>query len=392
MNVSPKPECWKRTKLKHIADINPRLTSVDSDCFVSFLPMNAVSESGKILESIVRKALDVKRGFTSFKTGDVLVAKITPCFENYKGCHCLNLENGIGFGSTEFHVLRPKSGVTGEFLHLLTRTHHFRGTGELNMTGSAGQKRVPTVFLRNYEVNLPPLPEQKAIADVLSTLDKVIEKTELLILAKERRIKGQVQKLINQRCDSWPHVKTKELFDTISEKNVSDEELLSVTQSRGVIPRNLMEGRVMSPTGSTAGYKLIRSGDFAISLRSFQGGIEYSEYRGIISPAYTVLRLKGELNKNFYRLFFKSVVFIEKYLNLAVIGIRDGKQISIPDFLSIKIPLPTIDEQQDIAQTLILCQKEIDLLKQLQDKYKTQKRGMMQKLLTGEWRVKNGNN
>jgi type I restriction enzyme S subunit len=242
--------------------------------------------------------------------------------------------------------------------------------------------------LKALVVTLPPLPEQKAIADLLSTWDEAIEKTEWLIQAKESSLKGQIQKLISQRCDSWPHVKPKKIFDTITEKNFPDEELLSVTQDRGVIPRRMLEGRVMSPDGTTASYKLIKRGDFAISLRSFQGGIEYSNYQGIVSPAYTVLRPKIELNSDFYRLFFKSYIFIEKYLNLAVIGIRDGKQISIPDFLSIKIPVPPLEEQKEIVETLAVCQQEIDLLKQLAEKYKTQKRGLMQKMLTGEWRVK----
>ncbi|WP_024336757.1 restriction endonuclease subunit S [Desulfotignum balticum] len=242
--------------------------------------------------------------------------------------------------------------------------------------------------LKAFPVLLPPLSEQKAIATLLSTWDEAIDKTERLIQAKEASLKGQVQKLISQRCDFWPHIKPKKIFDTITEKNLPEEELLSVTQDRGVIPRSMLEGRVMSPDGTTASYKLIKRGDFAISLRSFQGGIEYSNYQGIVSPAYTVLRPKIELNRDFYRLFFKSYIFIEKYLNLAVIGIRDGKQISIPDFLSIKIPVPPFEEQKDIAETLSVCQQEIDLLKQLADKYKTQKRGLMQKMLTGEWRVK----
>jgi len=246
----------------------------------------------------------------------------------------------------------------------------------------------PTEFKKFCLVPVLPKPEQKAIADLLSTWDEAIEKTERLIQVKEAKLKGQIQKLISQRCDSWPHTKPKKIFDTITEKNFPDEELLSVTQDRGVIPRSMLEGRVMSPDGTTASYKLIKRGDFAISLRSFQGGIEYSNYQGIISPAYTVLRPKIELSSDFYRLFFKSYIFIEKYLNLAVIGIRDGKQISIPDFLSIKIPVPPLEQQKEIAETLSVCQHEIDLLKQLAEKYKTQKRGLMQKMLTGEWRIK----
>jgi type I restriction enzyme S subunit len=256
-----------------------------------------------------------------------------------------------------------------------------RGQGAVRT--NIGQKDLSKV-----PILLPPLPEQKSIANLLSTWDEVIKKTERLIQAKEKQFNGYVQRLIDQRCTEWTHIKPKKIFDTITEKNYPDEELLSVTQNRGVIPRSMLEGRVMSPNGTTASYKLIKSGDFAISLRSFQGGVEYSNYQGIISPAYTVLRPKIDINTEFYRHFFKTYIFIEKYLNLAVIGIRDGKQISIPDFMSIKIPVPPLEEQKQIAEALSTAQQEIDLLKHMAEKYKTQKRGLMQKLLTGEWRVK----
>ncbi|MDD2511460.1 MAG: restriction endonuclease subunit S, partial [Syntrophomonas sp.] len=128
-------------------------------------------------------------------------------------------------------------------------------------------------------------------------------------------------------------------------------------------------------------------GDFAVSLRSFQGGIEYSQYQGIISPAYTVLRPKIKLHDDFYRHFFKSYIFIEKYLSISVIGIRDGKQISIPDFMTLKLPYPPMEEQKSISAILNNAHQEIDLLKQQAEAYRKQKRGLMQKLLTGQWRV-----
>lgn len=284
-------------------------------------------------------------------------------------------------------ILRPKKNIDGRFLSL-TLTHPRISYDFYRYANGITRFGLTTETYSKVKIPLPPVPEQKAIADLLSTWDEAIEKTERLIQAKEAKLKGQIQKLISQRCDSWPHTKPKKIFDTITEKNFPDEELLSVTQDRGVIPRSMLEGRVMSPDGTTASYKLIKRGDFAISLRSFQGGIEFSNYQGIISPAYTVLRPKIELSSDFYRLFFKSYIFIEKYLNLAVIGIRDGKQISIPDFLSIKIPVPPLEQQKEIAETLSVCQHEIDLLKQLAEKYKTQKRGLMQKMLTGEWRIK----
>lgn len=236
-------------------------------------------------------------------------------------------------------------------------------------------------------IQIPPIQEQNKIAEMLDLWDNAIEKTEALIAAKEKQFEWLTQSIIRKRCSHWKHYLAKELFGSVSSKGHPDEELLSVTQDRGVIPRTMLKGRVMSPAGSTAGYKLVEKGNFVISLRSFQGGLEYSDYQGIVSPAYTVLSSKKEIHSGFYRHFFKSYIFIEKYLSVAVIGIRDGKQISSTDFDTVKIPYPDMDEQIKIASQLDTARQEIDLLKELLEKYRSQKRGLMQKLLTGEWQV-----
>lgn len=286
------------------------------------------------------------------------------------------------------HRIRAKSNkCTTDYLSLYFQ--YLAQTGQLTkFVGESSIAHLTRETLIGLHIFCPTLIQQKTIADLLATWDEAIEKTERLIQAKEQQQTGVIQELINSCCSSWPHTKPSKMFDLISEKNSPSEELLSVTQDRGVIPRSMLEGRVMSPEGTTESYKLIQSGDFVISLRSFQGGIEYSNYRGLISPAYTVLRPKIDLDRDFYRLFFKTTIFIEKYLNLAVIGIRDGKQISIPDFMTIPLPFPEMSDQKKIAGTMLIKQREIDLLKQLAEKYKSQKRGLMQKLLTGQWRIK----
>ena len=195
------------------------------------------------------------------------------------------------------------------------------------------------------------------------------------------------QILFNEK-KSWQLLRFDSIFKDYCKKNCPDERLLSATQENGVIPRDMLNGKVMSPDGTLSGYKLIDIGDFVISLRSFQGGIEYSNYRGILSPAYTVLKSIMEINKDFYKYFFKSYRFIEKYLSISVIGIRDGKQISYSDLSSVKIPYPPIDEQQKIAKVLSNCDEEIRLLDKKLEMLKQQKKGLMQKLLTGEIRVK----
>lgn len=249
-----------------------------------------------------------------------------------------------------------------------------------------------TEIIGNLPIYIVPRIEQTAIADLLSTWDQAIEKNERLIAVKEKRLKWLIQTLISNQCCHWEHLHAEKIFYSVSDKKNGEAELLSVTQDRGVIPRTMLEGRVMSPEGSTDSYKLIRKGDFVISLRSFQGGIEYSRYQGIISPAYTVLRAKLKIHDDFYRHFFKSYLFIEKYLSIAVIGIRDGKQISIPDFMTVKIPYPPLEQQKQIASILNTARREIDLLKKQAEAYRKQKRGLMQKLLTGTWRVNTGGN
>lgn len=261
-------------------------------------------------------------------------------------------------------------------------------SSDLNKKSAGGtQKFVGLTFLRNYKICLPPLSEQKKIAEILGTWDEGIEKLSDLIGLKEKQKKSLMQKLFKVKPD-WQFHRFDKIFTNYCKKNCPSERLLSATQDRGVIPRDMLEGRVMSPEGSLSGYKLINDGEFVVSLRSFQGGIEYSRYKGILSPAYTVLRNLIEIDKNFYRYFFKSYIFIEKYLSMAVIGIRDGKQISYPDLCSVKIPYPSLTLQKAIAEVLSTADDEINFLKQKFTALKEQKKGLMQQLLTGKVRVK----
>ena len=254
-----------------------------------------------------------------------------------------------------------------------------RNHGLLNMS---------TADFFNTKLAVPKnILEQEKIAEVLSCWDEGIEVLEKLLEKKQLHKKALEQILFNEK-KSWQLLRFDSIFKDYCKKNCPDERLLSATQENGVIPRDMLNSKVMSPEGSLSGYKLIDTGDFVISLRSFQGGIEYSNYRGILSPAYTVLKSIMEINKDFYKYFFKSYRFIEKYLSISVIGIRDGKQISYSDLSSVKIPYPPIDEQQKIAKVLSNCDEEIRLLDKKLEMLKQQKKGLMQKLLTGEIRVK----
>ncbi len=393
------PKGWKPAKLKDAAQVNPRSNSVDDDSLVTFLPMAAVSESGHIQSAEIRKAIDVKKGFTSFETGDVLVAKITPCFENYKGCLCADLKNDRGYGSTEFHVFRPKKNITGEYLHVLTRTHHFRGTGELNMTGTAGQKRVPTVFLRNYDFPLPPLSEQRAIAALLSTWDEAIEKTERLILTKERRLDAYARDLFDRKNDGkyegWKVVKLKTVLTEHGDKSTGDEEVYSVSVHKGLVNQIEHLGRSFS-AANTENYNCVHYGDIVYTKSptgDFPLGVvkqSYAQDDVIVSPLYGVFRPKTFNLGLVLDFYFSSPARARNYLfPIIQKGAKNTIAITNKTFLSKALHLP-IDEkaQKAIAEFVYAAREEIDLLKQLADRYRTQKRGLMQKMLTGDWRVK----
>ena len=165
----------RRVLLEDVADINPRQSpSLKNSDIVSFVPMSALSaESASVEEEQDRPYSEVSKGYTSFASGDVLFAKITPCFENGKIAQAI-LRNRIGVGSTEFHVIRPNDGqAEGRFLHHFLRQPKIRSAGERRMTGSGGQRRVPTNFLAKLEIILPPLEEQKRIAEVLDKAEEL---------------------------------------------------------------------------------------------------------------------------------------------------------------------------------------------------------------------------
>jgi len=182
---------WGLQSLGECCEINPK-KSLDNrlvqDLEVSFVPMPAVSDNGIIDVSEKRLYDEVKTGFTYFAEGDVLFAKITPCMENGKGAVAIGLCNGIGFGSTEFHVLRPlKNKSNSYWLYLITVFSVFRKNAEANMTGSAGQRRVPATFLDKYQIALPPIELQESFALFVKQVDKsksivqkALDETQLL--------------------------------------------------------------------------------------------------------------------------------------------------------------------------------------------------------------------
>jgi len=189
------PRHWEVKRGRFAMRVNPPaplLRNLEEDQEVSFVPMDAVNEYGGIRLDQARVKAEVSGGYTEFQDGDVVIAKITPCFENGKGSIATGLVNSAAYGTTELHVLRASQDLDRRFLFYLTITDSYRKIGESEMYGAGGQKRVPPEFCKDFLTPLPPIPEQTAIADFLDRetgrIDTLVAKKQRLIaLLKEKR-------------------------------------------------------------------------------------------------------------------------------------------------------------------------------------------------------------
>lgn len=167
-------ESWEEKLLGDVCTVNPKkidAKNLDDNLEVSFVPMAAVSDVlGEIVNHEVKNLQDVRTGFTNFSKGDVIFAKITPCMENGKSAIVGLLLNDIGYGSTEFYVLRCKEELYNKYLYHMVRNTTFRAEAKAVMTGAVGQQRVPKTFLQEYQLLLPSLPEQHEIVRLIDDL------------------------------------------------------------------------------------------------------------------------------------------------------------------------------------------------------------------------------
>ncbi|OAM30787.1 restriction endonuclease subunit S [Eikenella corrodens] len=212
------PAHWEVKRLRFTVNLNPVKSELDipEDTLVSFIPMEAVNFDKNLTLTEERNLDEVYKGYTYFKNGDVVLAKITPCFENGKSAIAQNLTNGVAFGTTELHVLRSQNSINNHFLYYLIKSDSFMKIGESEMYGAGGQKRIPEEFIKNFFIGLPPYYEQTAIAHYLDTklceIDALIDKQQTLL-----------EKLAEQRTAVITHAVTKGLNPAAPMKNSSVE-------------------------------------------------------------------------------------------------------------------------------------------------------------------------
>jgi type I restriction enzyme S subunit len=337
------------------------------------------------------------------ESGDLFFVRSSLKLEGIGNC-CVLFEDQIQ-SVFECHLIRyrPDQTKLDPLYTTYQCTFHSLRKQLMRSAQTTTMTTLPQSEVEKCLIPLPPLPEQKKISEILSTWDRAIEQTRKLIRVKKGLKKALMQQLLDgrtqmEKCankevtnkkfpDSWQILRAREIFKPISIKNHSNEPVLSVTQDAGVVYRNSLDRKIEASEENTGSYKLVEPGDFVISLRSFQGGLEYCSYRGIVSPAYHVIRPTKEIDDTFYKYYFKSYDFIG-HLAISIIGIRDGKQVNFSDFSFMELPYPPVEQQTAIGKTLKVLDEEIKLFGNKLMTLEKQKRGLMQKLLTGEVRVK----
>ena len=195
------PKGWSLNRMVDVCYVNPprkNMNSKDPNFKTSFIPMGAIDETtGSISRRVSRPFSEVSKGYTYFEDGDILFAKITPCMQNGKSAIAENLIEGFGFGSTEFHVLRPKPGVNKKWIYHFIRTQEYRKKAQDHFEGSAGQQRVSTAFIENSLIPFPPTTEdQSSITNELESKMAEIEKMRQAALRQKEAAEALKVKIL----------------------------------------------------------------------------------------------------------------------------------------------------------------------------------------------------
>ena len=296
----------------------------------------------------------------------------------------VGVSNFIGIISPAYHLFAMPSCYNPHYANYLLRDRVMVNLYDMSSKGVGSiQRTLNFNWLNNGKCILPSITEQNKIVAYLNKRITLIEnckchrERELRTLneLKQAEIASVVTRGLNPDVpmkDSgqiqfgkvpahWDTIKLKYCFNQRSEKGFPNEPVLCATQSKGVIPQSLYENRVVVVNKGFDGLKLVKVGDFVISLRSFQGGIEYAYYQGIISSAYTILTPKDERNSKYFKYLFKSHPFIQ-LLQTCVTGIREGQNINYSVLGNNFIPVPPIEEQNAIVEYIESKTSKIDTM------------------------------
>ena len=323
------------------------------------------------------------------KKGDLLINR-TNSYDLVGKVGIFESDEEVAFASYLVRLVVDESKISAKFLNYWLNCEMAQVMIKRIATRAISQANInPTEFKRHCLVPLPPLPEQTAITNLLSTMDQAIKKTERLIAAKEKKYLWLLSNLISNNKHKRRHIRN--FTSEVSRRNTGTEiaRVLSVTNNRGfVLPEDQFERRVAS--SDLSNYKIVVRGQYAYNPSRINVGsiARLDEWdNGVLSPMYVVFEVnKQKVNSDYFLHWLESHEAKERIRNSAQGSVRET--VSFADLGTIPFPLPSLDKQNVIASVLNTALQEINLLKKQLEVYRKQKRGLMQKLLTGQWRVR----
>ena len=378
-------------ELEEFCVINPKTKQIPDDMEVSFVPMQSVSDTGAVQTDEVRKASEVKKGFTFFEEGDVLFAKITPCMENGKGGIARGLKNGVGFGSTEFHVLHPApEKVSSEWLYYLTSWDEFRKQCARNMTGSAGQKRVPKSYLEHYKVYLPPLDEQRRIAAVLDKVSDLIAKRREQLDKLDELVKARFVEMFGDPVSNpynWEKVPLSELADIRIGPfgSLLHKEDYIEGGHPLVNPSHIIDGKIVIDEKLTVSHQKyieleayhLKAGDVVMGRRGEMGRCAVVSQEGLLCGTGSLLiRPKGKVTADYIQKIISFPSFKKTIEDMAV-G-QTMPNLNVPIVSAFQIIKPPMQVQENYYTLVTQVDKSKLTIQQSLDKLEVLKKALMQ--------------
>jgi Restriction endonuclease S subunits len=334
--------------------------------------MEAIGEQGELDASRSRPLGEVLSGYTYVADGDVMLAKITPCFENGKAAVATGLQQGIGFATTEVIPVRPNDPEDAKFFYYLLTSMPFKAVAEGSMYGAGGQKRVADSFVAEYHLAAPPSLERTQIAAFLdhetARIDRLIEKQQRLIeLLKEKRqavishavtkgldpnvpMKDSDVEWLGQVPEHWLETKPRWLFIQAKRQGFPSLEVLSVYREYGVIVKSTRDDNNNKTPDNLNSYQLVNASDLVVNkMKAWQGSLGVSEHEGITSPDYIVYSAKHDESDQFLHYLLRSSSMPNIYRSISN-GIRPSQWRLEPEkFEQLPLFLPPKDEQEAIV-------------------------------------------
>ena len=408
------PNLWNIARIKDVSLVSPicDFSKINNDDLITYSPMECI-KSGFFINKSARYD-SLPKSLTPFQNGDIVLAKVTPCFENGNISIMDNLYSKVGLGSSELFVFRCKNVLT-KFLFYVLQNDSFKQLGKASMTGIAGLKRISSDFCKNFKICLPPIEEQQKIADFLdgkcSTINTLIEKTKFSIeeykklkqavitqavtkgIRPNREMKDSEVEWIGEIPSEWEF---KPLFCYFGERNnknkdCKEENLLSLSYGK-IVRKNINTTEGLLPKSFDT-YNIVEKDDIVIrptdlqnDKKSLRTGLV--KEHGIITSAYITLKPIKKLDSRFFSYLLHSYDCKKVFYNMGN-GVRQGLNFSL--FSKLKVGFPSMYEQQEIAEYLDKKCADIDTLiskkQKLVEELENYKKSLIYEYVTGKKEV-----